>query len=226
MATAGPQILDAVNEILEVINEGRISALASSGSFPAKTFNEDAGGLTEYMLTRISRRVQSMGWPENTELYVSATPVNNAGTFDVVLGNTILWVRGSGASAYRNLTIRGGLEATGAAAAPGVAGTSYLWDEDRKTRDFLTTTAVTIDQIRWLDFDNLQPRTKDVVIAATATIMQRRRRGSPDHNEFLTQEQVIAELVASRPDLRLTLPPINPNPQMAQVLAGGRQQQQ
>lgn len=213
MAVAGLSTLEAVNEILEVVNEGAETALDSTGSFPTKAFTTSKPSQVEYVLTRVSRRVQAMGWPDNTDFGTSVTPV--AVTFTVTLANTVLWVRGADRSAYRNLTMRG------------VAGVTYLWDSDNRTNNFGSQTPISLDLINWLDFDNLQPRTKDIVVAAAGVIFQRRRRGSPDHDAFLKEEQVIAEIVGSRIDGRLTLPPINPSPEVARVLSsrGGQQGQ-
>jgi len=226
MATAGLSTLEAVNAMLRCVNEGALSALASSGSFPTKTFQSNVGGNAEDVLTEVSRRVQMMGWPENSDLFTTVTPVLNTATYEVVLAATVLWVRGSGTSSYRNFTIRGGTVATGAAGAAGTAGTSYLWDMDRRTRDMLSTTAIMVDLVHWLDFDNLQPRTKELILGAAAVIFQRRYRGSPDHDMYLKEEQVLNDLVASRIDSRFVLAPINPSPQIAAVLAGGQRGQQ
>lgn len=213
MATAGLSSLEAVNEMLESVSEGAASALDSTGAFPTKSFGSSIVGQAESVLTRTSRRIQAMGWPENTDLFTTVTPALESGEYRVQLAATDLWIRASGSSGYRNLTMRG------------YSTTTYLYDMDRRSRDFLSTATVMIDKVIWLDFDLLQPRTKDLIVAAAATILQRRRRGSPDHDAFLKEEQMIADLVASRIDLRLSLPPINPTPQLAQVLAGGRQQQ-
>jgi hypothetical protein len=102
-----------------------------------------------------------------------------------------------------------------------VSGTSYIWDFDNRTNEFASAAVLTVDEIVWLDFDNLQPRNKELVVTAAATFFQWRTRGSPDMADYLTEEKVIADLLASRIQLRLTPEPINPSPMLAAVL--GRQ---
>lgn len=209
MATSGLQKLEAVNEMLECKNEARAAALDSSGSWPTLTYGNSSAGLAEYMLDRVSRRMQSYGWPDNTNYGQRYTP--SGSPFKVALANTVLWLRGAGRDAYRNLTIRG------------VSGTSYIWDVDRRTNEYADATVIEVDEIVWLDFDNLQPRTKDVVAAAAAVIFQRRTRGSPEHDAYLGEERLIADLMADRIRLRMTPEPINPSPVLAALLQRGQQ---
>jgi hypothetical protein len=212
MAVCGLSKLEAVNEMLESNNQARMGALESSGAWPALTYGTGIASKAEYILDRMSRRIQTMGWPDNTDYFTTVTPI--AVAFTVTLANTVLWVRGSGSSQARNLTMRG------------TGGATYLWDMDNRTSNFGTQTPIMVDQVLWLDFDNMQPRTKDIVVAAAATVFQRRTRGSPDMDAYLKEEAMIADLVADRIKMRFVAEPINPTPALAAVSqAQGRQQQ-
>lgn len=95
MADLGMTKLDAVNEMLEVIDQPPVSSLDTGGT------SEQADA--ERTLDRENTRVQSQGWPENTtkaQTYAAA-----AGT--VTLDSDTLWIKSAGSDQHRNLVLEG-----------------------------------------------------------------------------------------------------------------------
>ncbi|MFA4972300.1 MAG: hypothetical protein WC683_06780 [bacterium] len=95
-AASGDATLEAVNEMLEIIGEAPVDALDTGGV--------SAAGRAEAILDRTERRVQSMGWYENTES-VTYTP---DGSKHVEPGTDILSVDAINASTDFRVSLRNG----------------------------------------------------------------------------------------------------------------------
>ena len=95
MATLGLSKLDAVNQILEAGGLSRVAALDSSG---ASGTSEQADA--EFFLDRENTRIQTLGWPENTNLAKKYTPAG-AGALS---GSAAIAGDGAWTAATRTLT--------------------------------------------------------------------------------------------------------------------------
>ena len=179
MALIGMSKLEAVNEMLEAIGEKPVAALDTGGTSTAA----DA----ERVLDRIDRRIQSMGWPENTDFAV--TIVSAAPT---VVPSDTLWIRST--TQNRNYTLR----------ADGV------YDIDAGAA--LTGVTAQVDKIKKLTFADLAPRTKDLISVAASAIFQRRWRGDPAQAMYFTEEKIVQDIVADRIKMGGVERPINPYP--------------
>jgi hypothetical protein len=71
--------LQAVNEIARACGEMRFSALASTGSWPTKSYDASFAGEAEAILDTVTTRVLSRGWEANTvkcKKYTIGSPGN------------------------------------------------------------------------------------------------------------------------------------------------------
>lgn len=150
--------LDAVNEMLEAINEAPVSAL-------------DAGGTTieaqaETTLDRNRRNILEEGHFENREKNITLTPVADEITIDA----DVLRLDSTRGSASLNVTIRDG----------------KLFNVGEQTSTF--TADVQVDIIRLLSFDNCSEKMRQRITREAKLEFQRRIRGSRDQDSFLRQE--------------------------------------
>lgn len=196
MATLGMTKLEAVNEMLEAKGIKRVAALDPGGSSEA--------GSAEYLLDRIDRRIQEMGWPENTEIGQTFTPSGNA----ITVNSDTLWIGGSTKHTADRYTLR----------ADGVF--------DLYTNSLTITAAIVLDRIKKLSFADLAPRTKELIAVSAATIFQRRTRGEALQDSWLAQEQILNDLMADRINSGMSPRPINPYPIFARAAASRQTQQQ
>src|SRR3990167_1097615 len=95
MPMLGLTKLDAVNEMLEAINEPIAPALDTDGTSEVAE--------AERILDRISTRVQSRGWPENTLFSKTLTPDGG----NIKAPDKCVWLRPAGKNAHRHLVLRG-----------------------------------------------------------------------------------------------------------------------
>ena len=196
MATLGMTKLEAVNEMLEAKGLKRVAALDTGGTSDA--------GTAEYVLDRIDRRIQEMGWPENTELAQTFTPSGNA----ITVASDTLWIRGSYPHTHWRYVLR----------ADGVF--------DVQANSLTISAAIVLDRIKKLTFADMAPRTKELIAVAAATIYQRRQRGEMSQDAWLTQEQVLVDLIADRVNSGMVPQPINAYPIFGRVASRQTQQNQ
>lgn len=194
MATLGMTKLEAVNEMLEAKGLKRVAALDTGGTSDA--------GTAEYVLDRIDRRIQEMGWPENTELAQTFTPSGNA----ITVNADTLWIRGSYPHTHWRYVLR----------ADGVF--------DVSANSLTINAAIVLDRIKKLSFADMAPRTKELIAVAAATIFQRRQRGEQSQDMWLTQEQVLVDLIADRVNSGMVPQPINAYPIFGRVASRQTQQ--
>jgi len=195
MAVLGMTKLEAVNEILEAKGLKRVPALDTGG-------NSDAAN-AEYVLDRIDRRIQEMGWPENTELGQTFALGN-----PITVASDTLWIRGSLPHTAWRYQLRG----------------DSVFDV--QTNSVNITSNIVLDRIKKLSFESLAPKTKELIAVAAATIFQRRNRGDMAQDAWLTQEQMLADLTADRINAGMVPTPINPYPIFRQSAQRPQQPQQ
>lgn len=198
MATLGMTKLEAVNEMLEAKGLKRVAALDTGGTSDA--------GTAEYVLDRIDRRIQEMGWPENTELAQSFTAAANA----ITVASDTLWIRGAFPHTHWRYVLR----------ADGV------FDVQANSLTITTGVVIVLDRIKKLTFADMAPRTKELIAVAAATIFQRRQRGEMSQDAWLTQEQVLVDLIADRVNSGMVPAPINAYPIFGRVASRQTQQPQ
>jgi hypothetical protein len=189
MATLGLTKLNAVNEILEAVNEGPFAALDTGGASIAA----DA----ERTLDRVNIRVQSRGWPENTVYSKAYTPTG--GGFSITVSADTLSIRGAGPSGHRTLVLNA----------------DTVYDADNQTTNFGSAAPVYLDQVRLLNFIDCSPTLKDVIVAEAKVVFQQVRRGDPLQDQFATRARIEAENVADRPKPRINSRPLNQTPNVA-----------
>ncbi len=198
MATLGMTKLEAVNEMLEAKGLKRVAALDTGGTSDA--------GTAEYVLDRIDRRIQEMGWPENTELAQSFTAAANA----ITVASDTLWIRGSYPHTHWRYVLRA----------------DSVFDVQANSATIATNTVIVLDRIKKLSFADMAPRTKELIAVAAATIFQRRQRGEQSQDMWLTQEQVLVDLIADRVNSGMVPQPINAYPIFGRVASRQTQQGQ
>lgn len=174
---------EAINFVLESVGEYPVSD-PGSGSY---------SGIALRAVTFLGReieRTQSQGWPDNTLVSYKATS-------GAVPSNT-LSLRASGPDAHRTLTLR---TASG--------GGQEIHDMNTNTT---VSADVYIDAVVLIDWEDMSPKLRDVVVAAASVAMQRRILGNRSGDNFLMQEYATAEVRADRnnPRAELQLPNIQP----------------
>lgn len=197
MATLGMTKLEAVNEMLRAKGDKRVSALDTGAASIA--------GEAEYLLDIIDRRIQEMGWPENTELNQSFTAAANA----ITVASDTLWIRGSFPTTAWRYQLRG----------------DSVWDVQANSATITTGTVVVLDRIKKLTFADMAPRTKELIAVSAATIFQRRNRGEALQDSWLAQEQILNDLMADRVNSGMMQQPVNPYPIFARAAASRQTQQ-
>lgn len=173
---SGMTTLLAVNEIAETVTPFH------TGSAPSASTDPDVYSKALLFLEREDKRIQSQGWPENTENSQTFTASGGA----IAVANTVLRVRASNSSAHRTLVIRDD------------SGTQKLYDADNGTFTFGTTEVVFCDTVTKLDFVDLPPLLQDVIVAKAKWEFQRRIGKDPQIDQALYQEYVQAEVALDR----------------------------
>lgn len=175
MATLGYSKLEAVNAILFGINQPRVPSLDTGGTSDAAE--------VEYVLDLVTRSVLTRGWPCNTERNqtISAADVGS-GVFKCTLPGDVLAVRGAGVDKGREFALRGGL----------------LWDIDAGTDTFSSGDSFTVDYLVDLDFDDIDPGVKELIVAEAARVYLLRKNPDPDINQMLREEHIRADIYAPR----------------------------
>ena len=202
---SGMTIKDAVNEMVETIGEYPLGASAATPDGTGTSIYDRA----RQFLDREDKRMQSMGWPENTVMSKEFT----ASGGDIGIPNTILRVRAAGSSAHRNMIIRDD------------SGTQKLYDGNADTFAFGSTEKVYLDVVSKLDFIDLPPLMQDVVVAKSKMEFQRRIQGSPQVDAALMQDYAVSQAALDRHPM-VAEQPFNTQPLMAGGGGGNREQGQ
>ena len=201
-------VLDAVNEIVETVGEFPMTGTAPTGS------GTSIYDRAKQFLDRENKRIQSLGWPENTIMCKGIVSDATDGTIksedDVSptpnkqLGTNVLRVRAAGSDAHRTLVLRDS-DGVGPPAGP------QLWDANKDTGNFGNDVTVFLDIVYLLDFADLPVLLQDVIVAKAKMEFQRRIQGNPQHDQALYQEYIQAEVALdrNRPD---TVQPFNVQP--------------
>ena len=194
MATnTGMTTVDAINELAEPVNEFPMSGSTKpSGSGDTTSIYARA----ETFIDRENRRVQALGWPENTTLSRAVTSESGVKT---VLVESYLSVRAAGPDQHRSLVMRKINDGSPA------QDYTKLYDADTQSYDITATIGgvVYLDTVELLDFEFLPNHLQDVIVARAKMTFQRRIQGNADADQQLMQEYAQAEQLAFRnkPDL-------------------------
>lgn len=167
MATLGQTKLDAVNACLLAINEYRVTALDTGGT----SIQADAGRVVD----ESTRYFCAIGYPCNTRNCVAISATLGI----ITVPAATLRIKPAGASAYRNLVLRG----------------DKVYDADQGTGTFGSTETVFLDIAELLDFEDCDPMLKEEISQHAAQRFARRRIGSQVTDTFLSQELQITDSV-------------------------------
>lgn len=159
---AGTTKLDAVNTMLSAIGEAPVNSL-SSGLVEAE--------VAETILNTVDREVQSMGWNFNTELNKSYAQDTNG---EIALGSDILRADATLKANSKDLVQRG----------------QKMYDKAKHT--FNIGTAVNLDVVVELSFDDLPEIAKRYITLRATRIFQDRVVGSGTLHEFEIRDEQMA----------------------------------
>ena len=201
MAILGLTKLEAVNAMLESINQSRFSALDSAGDWPLKTYTASIGSSAEYILDRVSRSVQGRGWKFNV---VRCKPYTLGAPGVITFGTNVYAATPAGPNQFRNWAIR----------------SDQAYDLEGDTATFATGT-YHFDITTLHDFDFCPPDIKDLIVKEAMTEMQRRFRGDSDADRMIKEETAKAEIRAERPKDSMNAMPLNQTPILPSMGDGG-----
>lgn len=154
--------LDAVNTMLSAIGEAPVNSL-SSGLVEAE--------VAETIVNTVDREVQSMGWNFNTELNKSFAQDTNG---EIPLGIDVLRADATLKANSKDLVQRG------------------LRMYDKKKHTFNIGTAVNLDVVVQLDFEDLPEVAKRYITLRATRIFQDRVVGSRTLHEFELRDEQTA----------------------------------
>ena len=172
MPSNGMTKLDAVNMALSGINEYRVTSLDTGGT----SVQADA----ERYVDDSTRYFCAMGWPCNTQRSQSFTPTGASNS--ITLASDVLRIRGAGRDQHRSLVIRG----------------STVFDADRGTSNFGSTTPVFLDTAVLLSFEDLDPMLKELVAKHAQQQFVRRFSSSQLSDAFVSQELSVVDSINPR----------------------------
>ena len=216
MAGNGLSLIEGINELVETV-----------GEFPTSSNPPESDtsiyGRARDILVRESKRVMSLGWPENTLPAQSTTAVVSSGdaaNFYMVLGSDVLQIRGAGSSSHRDLVMRidskDGNDAT--------ADTPKVFDANKGTFNFGSAESVFIDKVVDISFENVSPPVQDVILGRARMVFQRRIQGNMEADATLLQEYQEADINAPRNQPQITQR-FNTRPVTASARPGGQQKE-
>lgn len=195
--------LAAVNEILETVNEDRVSALDSTGSWPALTYGSTVAGAAEFVLDRALEFELSRGWHFNTVYNKSYTGTS------ITFGSTVLRAIPTGPSRFLPIGIRSGL--------------GYDLTTDSAT---FTSGTYYFDIVTIHEFSTIPMDIQNIIVKRAKRDFNREKKGNPAKDALLLDEYVQAESLGQRPLIPLYPVAMNQQNIPARSLAGGGQQQQ
>lgn len=184
--------LQAINEMLETINEWPWSFLDSTGTWPTKAYGGSIAGQAERTLDRVCREVLTRGEVDNTQYGTSVVPTG-VGPYEYTFASNVLRVRGAGVDIRKSFGIRGG----------------KLLDTDRGTTQFATNAAIYLDVITDYDFTDLSFELQNQIVKEAKQQFQRWQGEDPKKDIQIAQEADIAR-AANSGNAPAGLKPINP----------------
>jgi len=184
--------LDAVNQCLAAINEYRVTALDTGGT--------SIGAEAERYVDDSTRYFCAQGFPCNTLRAKAYTP---DGSFEIVLGSSVLRVRSAGPDQHRNLVMRG----------------TKVFDADKGQFAMSGAGDVYLDVAELLDFADLDPMLREQVAQHASQRFARRIVGSQMSDAFISQELAITDAMQPRD------PTFGSRPLFAQAASQPQQQQ-
>lgn len=197
--------LTAVNEILEVISEERISSLDSTGSWPTLTYGSTLAGAAEATLDRALDFELLRGWRFNTALNKKYANVSS-----ISFASNVIAIHPCGPTERSVIVLRGG--------------SAYDVELDSAT---LTTADYFFHVVTNHEFSTIPLDIQNLIVKRAKRDFQRIRKGSPIMDALLLDEYTQAESLCQRPVLPLYSPAINQSPipsQALQMPRGGQQQ--
>lgn len=187
MAGPGYTFVEGINELVETIGE---FPMTGSTKPSAASDTSSVYYLAEKHIDRYNKRVQAQGWPENTVFSKSYTPSTVNGVANVVsLSSSVLKIQASGTSEGRPLVIR---------VDTADSDTPKIFDPSLNSFNLGSTSAVFVDQVELLDFDNLPPQLQDVILTEAKGSFQRMLQGNLNLDSTLVGEQMKADVAAPR----------------------------
>jgi hypothetical protein len=169
------QVLDAINEVLESVNELPITTVptdSAGASIEARALK---------ILERTNIEIQSMGFPENT----SYAKDENLASLSNIDGET-LSIKAGGKDGHRTLVLRRAANND----------TPNIWDADAGA--IVASGTVCIDIIDKIPFHQCSFDLQRNIIAAAAMKFQRRIGGSASADQALVQERQFADFMVER----------------------------
>jgi hypothetical protein len=154
--------IDAVNIMLDTINEDAVNQLGSSLADAA---------LAERILSETSKDVQSKGWHWNTETKYPLTPANNG---EITVPSNILQLD-LPARYATDVVVRG----------------TRLYDRVNRTYDF-TGKTFEAEIIEGLDFENMPEQARRYITIRAARVFQKRILGSDTIDKFTQEDEMKA----------------------------------
>lgn len=221
-------ILDAVNEVLESVHEFPVDAL------PANAVGVTIQSRALRYLERANIRMQSWGWPENTmtsqEFYIQDdSTIGEVSDLEDLQTSTghVLYICGAGRDSHRALSVM--LQEEGSASAHTY--TSKVGDSDAGV-DYLGATTgadnpeLQLDVVVKRPFSTLGAMLQGLIVKTAAQEMQRRLQGSPEADQMLMQERVLADTLVMRNRRGRGPREINASSPLVEMMQQQMQQQQ
>jgi hypothetical protein len=202
--------IDAINEVVETVMEFPMSSLKARPSLQNPVDTTSIYARAEQFITRENLRVQSTGWPENTDLVRRFVPVSSR----VDVPQHIIRIRGAGPDAHRMLVIR-------AESVSPTVNERRVYDANRQT--FVISEPIYLDAVNLLDFELLPRTLQDVIVSAAKLRFEARMQGSQMANQQLTMEYMQSEFIADRNRIRQDAVPFNPRPPIPGGGDGGKE---
>jgi len=181
--------LEAVNEMLLSIGESPVQSLASGLGDAA---------VAETLLDRTSREVQLRGWHVNTR---RGTTISKNVDNQFALPVDTLKVDTSNPSSGRQSTRPTPSSSINAVMARSADNTKWLlYDADNNSETWSTETSLTVDIVKFLNFEHLTPALQMFVWTKAAHRFQKGLMGSKVLYEFTREEVLEAEAHAVQED--------------------------
>lgn len=201
MAFFGLSKLEAVCLLLQAIRLKRVSALDSTGAWPAKVYGNSNAADAEWTLDLISRQVQARGFGCNT---VRAKKFTLGGSGTISLPANTLAIIPAGPTQFRNIGIRD----------------DKAYDLEADTATFAAGDYF-FDVITAVDFESLDPTVKDIVVAEAKQYFQAKERGDQNQHQINEGDRTKAELNAARPKPSANARALNQMPLISQPAPQG-----
>ena len=174
--TGSSATLDAVNEMLEILGEGPVTALDTGATSLA--------GRAEDTLDRENKRIQSLGWAQNTLQEQTYTP---DGSSEIDFGSSILRIKPVKETAFWSgrVVIRG----------------TKLHDLEDDVTTF--DQDMTFDVVEQITLDEMTEYLRAYIIASAAVAFQRRTKRGDKDDAYARDNMIRAKTQAHREDQQL-----------------------